>query len=113
MLKKVSDNAVECTVFLSPGASKETLNGITVDENGEKQLRVSVFAHAQNNKANISLIKLLSKYFNVPKSNVKIKSGLKSRRKVVFISDLDVNEAIKKISADTFFLSDEHSAIDV
>ncbi|AMW26780.1 MAG: DUF167 domain-containing protein [Limnospira sp. PMC 1291.21] len=37
-------------------------------------------------KANQELIKLLAKKLDVPKSNIKIKSGLSSRRKLVEIS---------------------------
>jgi len=41
---------------------------------------VSLKSIPENNKANIELIKLLSKYF---KKEVKIKSGYSSRKKVV------------------------------
>ena len=36
-------------------------------------------------KANLELVKKLAKYFKVPSSQVKIISGLKSRRKIVEI----------------------------
>lgn len=38
-----------------------------------------------NNIANIELIELLADYHNVPKNNVRIVKGLKSRRKIVEI----------------------------
>jgi len=34
-------------------------------------------------KANLELVKKLAKYFKVPSSQVKIVSGLKSRRKII------------------------------
>jgi len=43
---------------------------------------VSLKSAPENNKANIELVKLLEKYFD---KDVKIKSGLKSRKKVVEI----------------------------
>lgn len=39
------------------------------------------------NKGNRALIKLLSKYFNVPKSQITILSGGKSRQKIVEIKN--------------------------
>lgn len=40
---------------------------------------------AKENRANISVINQLSKFFNVPKGNVSIKHGLKNKDKVVEI----------------------------
>jgi uncharacterized protein (TIGR00251 family) len=39
------------------------------------------------NKANKALIKLLSEYFGVPKSQIFISSGMRSRQKIVEIND--------------------------
>lgn len=39
------------------------------------------------NRANIALIKLLSKYFNVPKSKINILAGIKSKNKIIEIYD--------------------------
>jgi uncharacterized protein YggU (UPF0235/DUF167 family) len=38
---------------------------------------------AEDNKANIELIKLISKYFNISANKIKIKFGLKGRDKIV------------------------------
>lgn len=40
---------------------------------------------ARDNLANISVIELLSKYLDIPKSYISIKKGLKSKNKVVEI----------------------------
>ena len=48
--------------------------------NKENKYEVYLKEKAENNKANLELIKLLSKYFN---SKVSIKSGLKSRKKII------------------------------
>lgn len=40
------------------------------------------------NRANRALIKLLSEYFNVPKSDITIVSGAKSKQKIVEIKNL-------------------------
>lgn len=47
---------------------------------------VSVKALPDKNKANIEIINLLSKYFNVTKSQIEIKSGKTSSRKIVSIN---------------------------
>ncbi len=55
----------------------------SVTENDDGLIVVRVKAPAKDNKANISLIKLLSRHFGRP---VRIVSGLNSKRKVVEIS---------------------------
>lgn len=40
----------------------------------------------KNNKANIELIKLLSKHFNVSQKNIKIKHGLTNKNKIVEVN---------------------------
>ena len=47
---------------------------------------VSVKALPDKNKANIEIINLLSEYFNVTKSQIEIKSGKTSSRKIVAIN---------------------------
>jgi len=47
---------------------------------------VSVKALPDRNKANVEVISLLSEYFNVTKSQIEIKSGKTSSRKIVSIN---------------------------
>ena len=47
---------------------------------------VSVKALPDRNKANVEIISLLSEYFNVTKSQIEIKSGKTSSRKIVSIN---------------------------
>jgi len=54
-------------------------------EKTERGYIVYVKEQPIENKANIALIKLLSEYFNVPKSHVNIISGMKSRQKIIEI----------------------------
>jgi uncharacterized protein len=51
----------------------------------ENCFEIHVKEKAENNKANIAIIKSLAKYFNVPSSNVKILKGLSSRSKILSI----------------------------
>ncbi len=40
---------------------------------------------AKENKANLAVIDLLSEYFDIPKKDISIKSGLKSKKKTIEI----------------------------
>jgi len=53
------------------------------EELGEGSYLVYLKSAPKNNKANIELIKMLSKHFCVPVGRIKIKSGLTSRNKIV------------------------------
>ncbi len=51
------------------------------------EITVGLTSRPEKGKANLELIKKLAKHFDVPSSQVKIVSGLKSRRKIVEITD--------------------------
>jgi len=57
----------------------------SVKKTGEGQYTVEVKAPPVEGKANKAVIELLSEYFDVPKSQVRIISGHKSKNKVVEI----------------------------
>jgi len=65
-------------VKVKPGSGRSE-----VVEEG-RVLRISLKSNAEDNKANLELIKLLKKYF---KKDIKIIKGLKSRDKIVEIED--------------------------
>lgn len=67
------------SVFIKPNARQEKI------ELSEDIFIVSVQQPPIENRANLALIRLIAEYFHVPKSNVRITSGFKSRRKVIEI----------------------------
>lgn len=67
-------------VKIIPASSK---NDVEKQEDGS--YRVYVTSPAVEGKANTHLIKLLSKFFKVPKSRFEITKGLKSRLKTITI----------------------------
>ena len=67
-------------LHVQPGASRSEFAG----RHGER-IKVRLAARAVDGKANDALIAFLSEHFNVPKRNVRILSGLKSRQKRVEI----------------------------
>ncbi len=48
-------------------------------------IKVGLTSIPEKGKANMELVKKLAKSFDIPSSNIKIISGLKSRRKIVEI----------------------------
>lgn len=66
-------------VKVHPNSGKEEI--IKINENAYK---IYLKKPAENNKANIELIKMLKRYF---KKDTKIIKGLKSRNKIVKIRD--------------------------
>ncbi len=56
-----------------------------VEKIDERTYKVFVKSPPTQNKANIEVVKLLSEYFNVAKSDIKIKLGKTNSKKVVEI----------------------------
>ncbi len=67
-------------IKVQPNSKKQGIKKLN-----KKEYEIKIKSEAENNKANIELIKLLSKYF---KAKIKIKSGLKSKNKVVEINEI-------------------------
>ena len=67
-------------LHVQPGAKKSEFAG---EHGGRMKLRLA--APAVEGKANEALVDFLADYFDVPKRNVRIAAGLKSRQKRVII----------------------------
>ena len=65
---------------MQPGASRTEFAG----RHGER-IKVRLAARAVDGKANQALVEFLAQHYKVPKRNVRIESGLKSRQKRVVI----------------------------
>ena len=65
---------------MQPGASRSEFAG----RHGER-LKVRLAAPASENRANEALVAFLAEHYRVPRRNVRIVSGLRSRRKRVEI----------------------------
>lgn len=66
-------------VKVKTSSSKDLVEEITQ----HKEYIICVKAAPENNKANISVIKILSKYFKTPDSNIKIIKGKTQRNKLI------------------------------
>lgn len=67
-------------ITVKPGSSQEK-----IVEGSDGELIVYLRAKPHDGEANTALIKLLAKYFDVPKTSIKITRGQKSRIKTVEI----------------------------
>jgi uncharacterized protein (TIGR00251 family) len=67
-------------LHVQPGASRSEFAG----RHGER-IKVRLAAPAAENKANEALVEFLAQHYGVPRRNVRIVSGLRSRRKRVEI----------------------------
>jgi len=71
---------VTLELHVQPGASRTEFAG----RHGER-IKVRLAARAVDGKANEALVDFLASHYGVPKRNVRIVSGLKSRQKRVVI----------------------------
>jgi uncharacterized protein (TIGR00251 family) len=74
---------MKINVIVTPNSKKAEVEKI-----GEENYKVRVDAPASEGEANKRLIEILSEYFNVPKSSIKILKGFKNRNKIVNIDIL-------------------------
>ncbi|WP_427158122.1 DUF167 domain-containing protein [Aliinostoc sp. HNIBRCY26] len=58
-----------------------------IEEQADGSLTVYLKSPPVDGKANEELIKLLAEQFDVPKSHIRIKSGLSSRQKLIEIEE--------------------------
>ena len=84
---KTSNNSTEFYIYLTPGCHKSSITGLIQNNINTMSIKVSVHSRPVENQANIELIKLISKLFNIPKSRVQIKQGAKSRHKLILINN--------------------------
>ena len=79
---KIKDGKTYINIRATTKASRNQITGV---RNGE--LLVSVTSVPENDKANTSIIKLLSDWLNIAKSKIDIVSGHKCRNKVICMDD--------------------------
>ncbi len=73
-------------IRLTPKASSDRIGDVRTLPDGTEQLTVYVTAVPENGKANDAMIRLLSKYLNIPVSRLAITKGATSRNKIVQIT---------------------------
>ena len=79
-------------IHLTPHAASSKIEGWAQNAEDQKILRVKVTAVPEDNKANIAMITLLSKTFRIPKTQIFLIRGAKSR-----IKEVDIAEPFDKL----------------
>jgi len=72
-------------IRLTPGASRDEINGIDRAADGSAQLAARVRAVPEKGAANTALLKLFAKWLGVPKSAVSVRTGATSRLKTLHV----------------------------
>jgi len=86
---KQDGDTIILSIYLTPNAKNNCIKGVTKRLENNHALKVYVTSIAENNKANLALIKLLSKKFKLPKGRFKILSGQKNRNKTILIQNIN------------------------
>ena len=73
-------------VRLTPGASRDRIDGLLLEADGGAALKVAVTAVAEDGKANAALIGMLAREWKRPKSSISLASGASNRSKVLHIA---------------------------
>jgi uncharacterized protein (TIGR00251 family) len=84
-IEKTADG-VRLHIRVTPRASRTGVAGIAADPDGQHFLKVTVTGPAEAGRANVAVIKLLSKTWKFPKSAARIASGSTGRRKTLEIA---------------------------
>lgn len=87
---------LKVAVRLTPKASRDRILGAAPEADGGVALKAQVTAVPEDGKANAALLKLLSKAWKVPKSDMDIVLGATDRRKVILISG-DADELRRRL----------------
>lgn len=82
-------------VRVAPKAARNAVGGRSADGSA---IKVSVTAAPEDGKANAAVIKLLSKAWKLPKSDVSVTKGTASRDKVLHVAG-DTDTIMKRLRA--------------
>jgi len=91
-LQKTLSNEILIAVHVTPNASQSCLLGY---DQWTKNLKIAVRAKAEGGRANNAVMHVIAELLGVPKNDINIVAGQKSRTKKIMISGHDI-QLIKK-----------------
>ena len=91
-LQKTLSNEILIAVHVTPNASQSCLLGY---DQWTKNLKIAVRAKAEGGRANNAVLHVMAELLGVPKNDIGIVAGQKSRTKKIMISGHDI-QLIKK-----------------
>ncbi|MBA8667433.1 DUF167 domain-containing protein [Holosporaceae bacterium 'Namur'] len=93
---------LKINVKVSPQSRNDEVLEFLQDMDNRYSMKVRVKAPPQGGEANEAIIKLLSKYFDLAKSNIEIILGAASKQKVIRIVDFSDEIIVKKVQKNLF-----------
>ena len=88
---KDKGDSITIDLEVTPGAKKSCFPGGY--NQWRERIEIKLTAAAQKGKANNELIETLADYFKINTSSISIRSGARSTKKTIEISDLDYSKA--------------------
>ncbi|MBQ9441000.1 MAG: DUF167 domain-containing protein [Alphaproteobacteria bacterium] len=92
-----TNSGVLINIYLTPGAHKSCINGLIQTIDNKVYIKISVNGKPIENQANKELICIISKYFKLPKSNIEIIRGSKSRYKQIRLKNYNICDIPKNV----------------
>jgi len=92
-------DGVRVVIRLSPRARSDRLRGIAATAEGGRVIKVSVTAPAQDGRANEALLQLLSQRWRLPRRDLSLAAGARSRSKILRVAG-DSHQLLAKLSAE-------------
>ncbi len=90
-LSVAKDGSVDIHIYVQPKASKTRIMGLH-----DGLLKIGVTSPPIDGKANCAVVKFFAKYLKISKSDVVLRAGLHSRRKILTVAVLK-GEEIRRI----------------
>ncbi len=95
-------NSLKIEIKIAPSSKSDEILEFIQDTDGLYFMKARVKAPPKEGKANDALIKLLSKFFALPKSNIEIISGATSKQKIIRIVDFSDEIIVKRVQRNLF-----------
>lgn len=95
---QVEADGVLLFVRVTPRASRDAIEGVAADADGNERLTVRVRAVPEDGKANKALVALLAKSWKIPKSTIAVVSGLTMRQKTLRIAHDSIAEILHEVA---------------
>jgi hypothetical protein len=93
----LAKDGVRVALRVSPGASRNRIEGIAPDAGGKAVLKIAVTAPPEGGKANQAVIALLAKAWRQPKRSFSFTAGAGARRKMLHVAG-DGKELMRRIA---------------
>jgi uncharacterized protein len=98
---RYSTEGISVALRVTPRGGRDEIDGLETLANGRTVIKIRVRAIAEGGEANRAVIELLAKALDVPKSKVRVLSGMTSRLKQMAVDGdpAKLGETLRKLTA--------------